>query len=68
MEDKNNQINNQPTLTAGRSQAKPNEENAKKNKNEPLIEYENGWTVEDTMALYPELTEEEAIIAHRMGW
>lgn len=35
---------------------------------EPLIEYENGWTVEDTMALYPNLTREEAIIAHRMGW
>lgn len=35
---------------------------------EPLIEYDNGWTVEDTMALYPNLTREEAIIAHRMGW
>lgn len=37
-------------------------------KSEPLIEYENGWTVEDTMALYPNLTREQAIIAHRMGW
>ena len=49
---------------------KPNEknENGKKNKSEPLIEYENGWTVEDTMAMCPSLTREEAIIAHRMGW
>lgn len=61
MEDKNNnQIkkNNQ----------KPNEKNASKSKSEPLIEYENGWTVEDTMAMCPSLTREEAIIAHRMGW
>lgn len=44
-------------------------ENKGENKKiEPLIEYDNGWTVEDTMALYPNLTREEAIIAHRMGW
>ena len=47
---------------------KPIEKKEENEKIEPLIEYENGWTVEDTMALYPELTKEEAIIAHRMGW
>lgn len=44
-------------------------ENKGENKKiEPLIEYDNDWTVDDTMALYPNLTREEAIIAHRMGW
>ena len=57
MEDNNN---NQPP--------KKIENEIENSKDKPLIEYENGWTVEDTMALYPELTKEEAIIAHRMGW
>lgn len=57
MEDKNN--NQIP---------KPTEKEKENKKIEPLIEYDNGWTVEDTMALYPNLTREEAIIAHRMGW
>ncbi len=61
MEDKNHiseqKINQQIIENKGENQ-----------KIEPLIEYDNGWTVEDTMALYPNLTREEAIIAHRMGW
>ena len=61
MEDKNHiseqKINQQIIENKGENQ-----------KNKPLIEYDNGWTVEDTMALYPNLTREEAIIAHRMGW
>ncbi|TXJ46437.1 hypothetical protein EPJ70_01695 [Brachyspira aalborgi] len=64
MEDNNNQIKkNNLNLNQ-----KPNEKNASESKSEPLIEYENGWTVEDTMAMCPSLTREEAIIAHRMGW
>lgn len=61
MEDKNNQIKKNQI---------PTEKNkdGKNLKSEPLIEYENGRTVEDTMALYPNLTREQAIIAHRMGW
>ena len=59
MEDKNKINNNQPI------EKNKDEKNLK---SEPLIEYENGWTVEDTMALYPNLTREQAIIAHRMGW
>ena len=58
MEDKN-KINN--------NQIEKNKD-GKNLKSEPLIEYENGWTVEDTMAMCPSLTREEAIIAHRMGW
>ena len=60
-DNKNNQIknNNQPI------EKNKDEKNLK---SEPLIEYENGWTVEDTMALYPNLTREEAERAWRMGW
>ena len=29
---------------------------------------EEGWTVEDLMAVCPTLTREEAEIAHKMGW
>ena len=59
MED-NNKINNNQAIEKNKDE--------KNLKSEPLIEYENGWTVEDTMALYPNLTREQAIIAHRMGW
>lgn len=56
----NNKINNNQPIEKNKD--------GKNLKSEPLIEYENGWTVEDTMALYPNLTREQAIIAHRMGW
>lgn len=56
----NNKINNNQPIEKNKDE--------KNLKSEPLIEYENGWTVEDTMALYPNLTREQAIIAHRMGW
>lgn len=59
MED-NKKINNNQPIEKNKDE--------KNLKSEPLIEYENGWTVEDTMALYPNLTREQAIIAHRMGW
>lgn len=59
MEDNKKINNNQPI---------EKNKDGKNLKSEPLIEYENGWTVEDTMALYPNLTREQAIIAHRMGW
>lgn len=62
----NNKINNNQPIE--KNNPKPNEKNASESKSEPLIEYENGWTVEDTMAICPSLTREEAIIAHRMGW
>ena len=61
MEDKN-PINEQKT------NQQPIEKKDDNKKIEPLIEYDNGWTVEDTMALYPNLTREEAEIAWRMGW
>lgn len=59
MEDKNNQIkkNNQK-----------NEESEFGKLSPELEKLEAEWTVEDTMALYPNLTREQAIIAHRMGW
>ena len=41
---------------------------ADKSYEELLAESTNDWTVEDTMALYPELTREEAEEAWRMGW
>lgn len=62
----NKKINNNQPIE--KNNPKPNEKNASESKSEPLIEYENGWTVEDTMAMCPSLTREEAIIAHRMGW
>ena len=55
MEDKNN---NQT----------PIKKDAEKGYEELLAESTNDWTVEDTMALYPDLTREEAEIAWRMGW
>lgn len=33
-----------------------------------LEKLESEWTVEDTMAMYPSLTREEAERAWRMGW
>ena len=59
MED-NKKINNNQPIEKNKDE--------KNLKSEPLIEYENGWTVEDTMALYPNLTRKEAEIAWRMGW
>lgn len=60
--------NNNKQIKKNNLSPKPNERNASESKSEPLIEYENGWTVDDTMAMCPSLTREEAIIAHRMGW
>ena len=57
MEDKNN--NQIP---------KPTEKEKENKKIEPLIEYDNGWTVEDLMELCPSLTRKEAEDAWRMGW
>lgn len=57
MEDKNKINNNQPI--------KKDEE---KSYEELLKESTNDWTVEDTMALYPNLTRKEAEMAWRMGW
>ena len=57
MEDKNKINNNQ----IKKNSPKPNEKNASESKSEPLIEYENGWTVEDTMAMCPSLTREKDI-------
>ena len=54
----NNKINNN----------QPIKKNEEKSYEELLKESTNDWTVEDTMALYPNLTREQAIIAHRMGW
>ena len=54
MED-NNQINNNQT---------PTKKDADKSYEELLKESTNDWTVEDTMALYPNLTRKEA----EMGW
>ena len=48
----NNKINNNQPIEKNKDE--------KNLKSEPLIEYENGWTVEDTMAMYPSLTREEA--------
>ena len=56
----NNKINNNQPIEKNKDE--------KNLKSEPLIEYENGWTVEDTMAMYPSLTREEAEMAWRMGW
>ena len=59
MEDKNNQIkkNNQKREESEFGKLSPE-----------LEKLEAEWTVEDTMAMCPSLTREEAIIAHRMGW
>ena len=57
MEDKNKINNNQPI-----------EKNEEKSYEELLKESTNDWTVEDTMALYPNLTRKEAERAWRMGW
>ena len=46
----------------------PIKKNEEKSYEELLKESTNDWTVEDTMALYPNLTREEAEIAWRMGW
>ena len=57
MED-NKKINNNQAI----------EKNEEKSYEELLKESTNDWTVEDTMALYPNLTRKEAEIAWRMGW
>ena len=47
----------------------PNNEGKKFGKLSPELEkLESEWTVEDTMALYPNLTRKEAEDAWRMGW
>ena len=46
----------------------PIKKNEETSYEELLKESTNDWTVEDTMALYPNLTREEAEIAWRMGW
>ena len=40
--------NNNKQIKKNNLSPKPNERNASESKSEPLIEYENGWTVEDT--------------------
>ena len=58
MEDNKKINNNQP----------PIKKDADKSYEELLKESTNDWTVEDTMALYPNLTRKEAEMAWRMGW
>lgn len=60
MEDKNN---NQVKKN------NPKREESEFGKLSPELEkLEAEWTVEDTMAMYPSLTREEAERAWRMGW
>lgn len=59
MEDKNNQI---------KKNSPKSEENEFGKLSPELEKLEAEWTVEDTMAMYPSLTREEAERAHKMGW
>ena len=64
MEDKNKINNNQPI-----EKNNPKNEESEFGKLSPELEkLEAEWTVEDTMAMCPSLTREEAERAWRMGW
>ena len=60
----NNKINNNQI-----KKENPKNEESEFGKLSPELEkLESEWTVEDTMAMYPSLTREEAEMAWRMGW
>lgn len=64
MEDKKKINNNQPIEKNNQK----NEESEFGKLSPELEKLESEWTVEDTMAMCPSLTREEAERAWRMGW